>query len=73
MGGPRTLSGASLGQVVLGIVRKQAEQTIQSFFLFVCFVFLVFFLNRIALCNSGCPGTHNVDQAGLELICLSLP
>jgi hypothetical protein len=35
--------------------------------LFVClFVFLVF-LDRVSLCSPGCPGTHSVDQAGLEL------
>jgi hypothetical protein len=22
---------------------------------------------RVSLCSSGCPGTHSVDQAGLEL------
>jgi hypothetical protein len=39
-----------------------------GFFLFVClfFVFL-FFQDRVSLCSSGCPGTHSVDQAGLEL------
>jgi hypothetical protein len=30
------------------------------------FVFLVF-LDRFSLCISDCPGTHSVDQAGLEL------
>jgi hypothetical protein len=25
------------------------------------------------LCNAGCPGTHFVDQAGLELTKISLP
>jgi hypothetical protein len=25
------------------------------------------FRDRVSLCNSGCPGTHSVDQAGLEL------
>jgi hypothetical protein len=30
------------------------------------FLFLVF-QDRISLCSSGCPGTHPVDQAGLEL------
>jgi hypothetical protein len=34
------------------------------FFLF-CFVFV--FQDRVSLCSSGCPGTHFVDQAGLEL------
>jgi hypothetical protein len=31
--------------------------------LFVCFVFW----DRVCLYNPGCPGTHFVDQAGLEL------
>jgi hypothetical protein len=26
-----------------------------------------YFLDRVSLCNLGCPGTHSVDQAGLEL------
>jgi hypothetical protein len=26
-----------------------------------------FFLDRVSLCSPGCPGTHSVDQAGLEL------
>jgi hypothetical protein len=34
-------------------------------FLFV-FLFLIF-RDRVSLCISGCPGTHFVDQAGLEL------
>jgi hypothetical protein len=25
------------------------------------------FQDRVSLCSSGCPGTHSVDQAGLEL------
>ena len=41
-------------------------------FLFVCFVLLFvclfyFFRDRVSLCSLGCPGTHSVDQAGLEL------
>ena len=35
------------------------------FFLF-CFVFFVF-RDRVSLCSPGCPETHSVDQAGLEL------
>jgi hypothetical protein len=42
------------------------------FYLIVFFVFVVFFgflvfRDRVSLCSSGCPGTHFVDQAGLEL------
>jgi hypothetical protein len=35
-------------------------------FCFVLFVFLVF-RGRVSLYSPGCPGTHFVDQAGLEL------
>jgi hypothetical protein len=35
-----------------------------TFFLFFCFVL---FQDRVSLCSPGCPGTHSVDQAGLEL------
>jgi hypothetical protein len=29
--------------------------------------FFFFFRNRVSLCSPGCPGTHSVDQAGLEI------
>jgi hypothetical protein len=28
---------------------------------------LFVFQDRVSLCSPGCPGTHSVDQAGLEL------
>jgi hypothetical protein len=31
------------------------------------FVCLFVFQDRVSLCSLGCPGTHSVDQAGLEL------
>jgi hypothetical protein len=31
------------------------------------FVLFLFFRDRISLYSPGCPGTHSVDQAGLEL------
>jgi hypothetical protein len=31
------------------------------------FFFFNVFRDRVSLCSSGCPGTHSVDQAGLEL------
>jgi hypothetical protein len=41
------------------------------FFFCFCFVlfgwFSFFFLDRVSLYSPGCPGTHFVDQAGLEL------
>jgi hypothetical protein len=30
-------------------------------------VVVLFFRDRVSLCSTGCPGTHSVDQAGLEL------
>jgi hypothetical protein len=29
--------------------------------------FFLVFQDRVSLCSPGCPGTHFVDQAGLEL------
>jgi hypothetical protein len=38
------------------------------FFVVVVVVVVVwFFQDRVSLCSPGCPGTHSVDQAGLEL------
>jgi hypothetical protein len=39
------------------------------FLLFILFYFNFFlvFRHRVSLCSPGCPGTHSVDQAGLEL------
>jgi hypothetical protein len=34
---------------------------------FLVFVLFCFFQDRVSLCSPGCPGTHSVDQAGLEL------
>ena len=34
---------------------------------FVCVFFFFFFWDRVSLCSSGCPGTHSVEQAALEL------
>ena len=33
----------------------------------VFFFFFLVFRDRASLCSPGCPGTHFVDQAGLEL------
>ena len=39
----------------------------RGFPLFFCFVLFLFFQDRASLSNLGYPGTHSVDQAGLEL------
>ena len=48
------------------------DQSITTVFFFVClFVCLLACLfvlrDRVSLCSLGCPGTHSIDQAGLEL------
>jgi hypothetical protein len=35
-------------------------------------IFFLFFQTRVSLCSPGCPGTHCVEQAGLELIEMQL-
>jgi hypothetical protein len=35
-------------------------------FVFFVFVFVFVFPDRVSLYSPGCPGTHSVDQAGLE-------
>jgi hypothetical protein len=37
-----------------------------DYFLFL-FIYLLVFQDRVSLYCPGCPGTHSVDQAGLEL------
>ena len=39
----------------------------QCVVLFFSFSFLLVLWDRVSLCSPGCPGTHSVDQAGLEL------
>jgi hypothetical protein len=43
------------------------KTTFFSFFLFIYLFIYLFFRDRVSLCHPGCPGTHSVDQAGLEL------
>jgi hypothetical protein len=45
----------------------EANSDSPSFLFFFFFVFFFFFRDRVSLCSLGCPGTHFVDQAGLEL------
>jgi hypothetical protein len=42
------------------------RRTISFLFFFPFFSFF-FFQDRVSLFHPGCPGTHSVDQAGLEL------
>jgi hypothetical protein len=39
----------------------------QELFIIIIINFFFVFRDRVSLCSPGCPGTHSVDQAGLEL------
>jgi hypothetical protein len=43
------------------------------FFFGVAIFLLLLFQDRLSLCSPGCPGTHSVNQAGLELAETHLP
>ena len=70
---PATSSG------VRGQVKKQKTETQRTPFLLIhtavskdreaifFFFFFLVFPDRVSLYSPGCPGTHFVDQAGLEL------
>jgi hypothetical protein len=49
--------------------REPSTAEVFSFEISFNIIFLFFFGSRdsVSLCSSGCPGTHSVDQAGLEL------
>ena len=47
--------------------RTSILNSLISFFFFFFFVVVVVFQDRVSLHSPGCPGTHFVDQAGLEL------
>jgi hypothetical protein len=39
----------------------------EKYFKRLFFFYFSFFPDRVSLCSPVCPGTHSVDQAGLEL------
>jgi hypothetical protein len=52
------------------VVSRTNREHLALNFLKIHFIFFFFFLvfrDRVSLCSPGCPGTHFVDQAGLEL------
>jgi hypothetical protein len=49
------------------ICERAAASMKSLLFCFVLFCFvLLFFRGKVSLCSPGCPGTHSVDQSGLE-------
>jgi hypothetical protein len=70
------LSTVRIGEEILSISRMtsykdwlaihdSSQYTVFVVVVFVCFLFP--FRDRVSLCSPGSPGTHFVDQAGLEL------
>jgi hypothetical protein len=51
---------------VARLIGQMSLPTESVFVVVVLFCFLAF-RDRVSLCIPGCPGTHSVDQAGLEL------
>nr|AGI56043.1 hypothetical protein P98-I [Mus musculus] len=48
-------------------LRPKERAALTFFFFFIFLFFFLFFRDRVSLYSLGCPGTHFVDQAGLEL------
>jgi hypothetical protein len=41
---------------------------LHNLYLFIyLFIYFLVFRDGVSLCSPGCPGTHSIDQAGLEL------
>jgi hypothetical protein len=62
----RNSSGTGRSDACVLCSYKNKAQVSFLFLFFVLFVCL-FFRDRVFLCSPGCPGTHSVNQAGLEL------
>jgi hypothetical protein len=51
----------------LGWMFSSLNSLCASIYLFIYFLFCFVFRDRVSLYSPGCPGTHFVDQTGLEL------
>ena len=64
------ISHFELNEIFIWIIIKVYSEVVGTFlFLFLFFVCLfvcLFFRDRFSLYSPGCPGTHFVDQVGLE-------
>jgi hypothetical protein len=58
-----------IGRLCLGLLPLILGLELGCLLSFYClfFFFFLVFRDRVSLFSSGCPGTHFVDQAGLEL------
>jgi hypothetical protein len=75
----KSLPEAKVKRLRLIALTKEVSKKLSGDFVLWLSLFLLFFCfcfwDRVSLCSPGCPGTHFVDQAGLELkfACLCLP
>jgi hypothetical protein len=53
--------------IYTALIKKMLIANIAFFFFFFFFFFFLVFRDKVSLCSPGCPATHFVDQAGLEL------
>jgi hypothetical protein len=60
-------SGASGGQRFQTSLELGLQATVSCLLQGLRMVVMVESQNRVSLCSPGCPGTHAVDQAGLQL------
>jgi hypothetical protein len=62
-----SLSRCCLGAELGNVIYQDPSQSSSCWCYFVCLFLFLFFRVRVSLYSPGCPGTHFVDQAGLEL------
>jgi hypothetical protein len=60
-------SGPLEEQSLFSTAEPSLQPSDTNLFVFCFFWFGLVFQDRVSLCSPGCPGTHSVDQAGLEL------
>jgi hypothetical protein len=60
------VTGLKVSKQFININDKKKALDLFSFLSFFFFLFF-FFRDRVSLYSPGCPGTHFVDQSGLEL------
>ena len=66
---PTTATEFQVGCINRTYMRAHAHTqvaAVPTLVLFVCLFVCLFFRDRVTLCSYGCPGTHFVDQDGLE-------
>ena len=53
--------------LIIILTNERGKKKRKGFLFLFLFCFVLFFQDRVSLYSPGCPRTHSVDQAGLEL------